>query len=65
MLEHLLSPLVRERRHLGLRSVYWYTWLSWPPGREVSFEYSGLRRLDGAGNVVSKPALFGFRRVAR
>ncbi len=61
----LMRLLVKERRNLGLTSVYWYTWLSWPIGRPVSFEYSGLRRLTGDGRVVSKPALAGFRGVAR
>ena len=64
VLEELLPRLVRERRRLGLSSVHWYTWMSWPLGREVSFDYSGLRRLDAGGAVVSKPALAGYRRVA-
>ena len=59
-----LDVLAAERRALGLAAVHWYTWLSWPLGREVSFAYSGLRRLTPEGAVVSKPALAGLRRVA-
>ena len=48
-----------------LAGVYWYTWLSPAIGGRDSFDYAGLRRLDGAGRPVSKPALVAFRLVAR
>jgi hypothetical protein len=60
----LLRRLVAKRRALRIDSVHWYTWMSWPIGLSSSFDYSGLRRLTNRG-PVSKPALAGFRRVAR
>ena len=48
-----------------MAGVYWYTWLSPAIGGRDSFDYAGLRRLDGAGRPVSKPALAAFRLVAR
>jgi hypothetical protein len=38
--------------------------MTWPVGLTNSFDYSGLRRLTNRG-PVSKPALTGFRRIAR
>jgi hypothetical protein len=48
-----------------IAAIYWYTWLSPAIGGRDSFDYAGLRRLDGAGHPVSKPALVAFRTVAR
>jgi hypothetical protein len=60
-----LSRLAAVRTRYRLAGVYWYTWLSPAPGAADSFSYSGLRRLDGSGRPVSKPALGAFRAVAR
>jgi hypothetical protein len=60
-----LSRLAAARTRYRLAGVYWYTWLSPAPGAADSFSYSGLRRLDGSGRPVSKPALGAFRAVAR
>ena len=57
--------LAARRRADHIVALYWYTWLSPAIGGRDSFEYAGLRRLDGAGHPVSKPALVAFRAVAR
>lgn len=57
----ILPALAKVRRAYRIDGVYWYTWLSPAPGSRDSFDYGGLRRLDGAGGVVDKPALFAFR----
>jgi polysaccharide biosynthesis protein PslG len=58
-----LRLLAANRRRLGLRRVYWYTWLTRETDPEYPFDYAGLRRLRTAG-VRSKPALRAYRRVA-
>ena len=55
----------RAAQGARIAAVYWYTWLSPAIGGRDSFDYAGLRRLDGAGRPVSKPALAAFRLVAR
>jgi hypothetical protein len=64
-LSQALAALAARRRADRLAGVYWYTWLSPAIGGRDSFDYAGLRRLDGAGTPVSKPALAAFRLVAR
>jgi hypothetical protein len=64
-LRSALTRLAADRARFRLLGVYWYTWLSPRIGRSDSFAYSGLRRLNGAGRPVSKPALAAFRSVAR
>jgi hypothetical protein len=56
--------LVAARRRLRIERVYWYTWLTPDGGSPNSFDWSGLRKLQG-GRAVDKPALRAFRRVAR
>ena len=60
----VMRGLVARRKRLGLTTVIWYSWLSYPPGDKYTWEYAGLRRLTNSG-PVSKPALSGFRSVAR
>jgi hypothetical protein len=55
--------LAANRRRLGLRRVYWYTWLTRETHPDYPFDYAGLRRLRTAG-VHSKPALGAYRRAA-
>ena len=64
-LREAVSAFVRERVRLRLAGFYWYTWLSPKPGSAASFDYAGLRRLSGDGDVVDKPALAAFRAVVR
>jgi len=64
-LSQALAALAARRPADHLAGVYWYTWLSPAIGGRDSFDYAGLRRLDGAGTPVSKPALAAFRLVAR
>ena len=59
-----LTALARNRRRLGIGTVYWYTWLSPPVGDDESFSYGGLRRV-AEGGPVSKPALAAFRKTVR
>ena len=58
-----LRLLAANRRRLGLRRVYWYTWLTRETDRVYPFDYAGLRRL-GETRVRSKPALRAYRRTA-
>jgi hypothetical protein len=60
-----LAALAARRVRDRIAGVYWYTWLSPAIGGPDSFDYAGLRRLDGAGAAVSKPALAAFRAEAR
>jgi polysaccharide biosynthesis protein PslG len=58
-----LRLLAANRRRLGLRRVYWYTWLTRETHPDYPFDYAGLRRLQPA-RVRSKPALGAYRRTA-
>jgi hypothetical protein len=60
-----LVGLERRRKPDRIVAIYWYTWLSPPLGGHDSFDYAGLRRMDGTGHPVSKPALRAFRAVVR
>jgi hypothetical protein len=61
----VVAALARQRRRLRIQAFYWYTWLSPRPGDAESFAYSGLRRLDGSGRPVAKPAQRAFRLAVR
>lgn len=63
-LDQTYSLLVRDRRRLGLLGVYWYTWMTGDVLHGNWSEYTGLRRLCWSGDVVSKPVLFTFERIA-
>ena len=58
-----LRLLAANRRRLGLRRVYWYTWLTRERDPEYPFDYAGLRRIH-TERVRSKPALGAYRRAA-
>jgi hypothetical protein len=58
-----LRLLAAARRRLGIRRVYWYTWLTRETSQSYPFDYAGLRRLESTG-VRSKPALRAYRRTA-
>jgi hypothetical protein len=58
-----LRLLAANRRRLGLRRVYWYTWLTGETHPSYPFDYAGLRRVEQTG-VRSKPALSAYRRTA-
>lgn len=64
MLREGVSLLARNRKTLGIAGFYWFTWLSPAPGSKQSFDYSGLRKMNGH-RPVSKPALKAYRKVAR
>ena len=58
-----IRGLAARRTRLGIKGVYWYTWLSPRPGSKSVFDYAGLRRLGRSG-PVDKPALRAMRQVA-
>lgn len=58
-----LRLLSANRRRLGLRRVYWYTWLTRETDPNYPFDYAGLRRIHET-RVRSKPALHAYRRTA-
>jgi len=57
-----LPALARVRGRLGIRRVYWATWLSVDTG-PYTFSYAGLNKVRN-GKVVAKPALAAFRSTA-
>jgi hypothetical protein len=59
-----LRLLARERRRLRLSTVYWHNWIGTDNGAGSIWPYSGLRRQESDGSIVSKPALKTFRRAA-
>jgi hypothetical protein len=62
-LTRALRLLAAHRRRLGIRKVYWYTWLTRETSQSYPFDYAGLRHLQ-ATRVRSKPALRAYRRTA-
>jgi hypothetical protein len=63
-LREALLAFARERTRLRLQQVFWYTWMTFDHDTAYPFDWSGLRRFDGA-RVHSKPALLALRAVAR
>ena len=63
LLTSALRLLAAHRRRLGIRRVYWYTWLTRETSPSYPFDYAGLRRLEPT-RVRSKPALRAYRRTA-
>ena len=63
-LAQVLLALARERFRLRIRQVFWYTWMSLDRDPLYSFDWAGVRRLDGL-RVTTKPAYYSLRRVAR
>ena len=59
-----LRLLSRDRRALGLESIWWYDWAEPDAGTSV-FDYSGLWRRRPDGRMVSKPAFGALRRTVR
>jgi hypothetical protein len=62
-LTRALRLLAAHRRRLGIRRVYWYTWLTRETSPSYPFDYAGLRGLNPSP-VRSKPALRAYRRTA-
>lgn len=59
-----LRALARQRERLRLSSVFWHNWIGREGTSESIWPYSGLRRQEPDGTVVSKPALRSFRAAA-
>jgi hypothetical protein len=61
----LFRRLADHRKRLGLRAVYWATWMSEDRSRTDAFDYTGLNRLLRSGAVRRKPAFYTYRDTAR
>jgi len=55
--------LAALRHRLGLRRVYWYSWLTADADPVYPFDYAGLRKLTPRG-PKSKPAYYAYREAA-
>jgi hypothetical protein len=66
-LEQLLPLLAKNRHKLGLKSFFYYTWLTTDQGGPRTwYFYSGLLRFDRSTHKISpKPAYWSFRRTVR
>ena len=63
-LETAYAELARQRRSLGLRRVFWFTWATrYGRGGSV-FNYPGLQQYRG-GDFTAKKALGAYQRAAR
>jgi hypothetical protein len=62
-LARVFPLLLRHRRTLGIRRIYWENWLSTDRDHRDPFNFSGLRMLRRDGTVREKPAFAAFRRV--
>ena len=63
LLAKTYRALIRERRRLGVKRAYWYTWAS-PEQGDSTFLYAGLLHQDGSV-FRPKPALRAYTRTAR
>ena len=63
-LRQALPLLAKYRKQLRLRAIFHNTWIGREQRGVFTFRFSGLRRFDLAGAVVSKPALAAFRSAA-
>ncbi len=63
LLRRTFSTLLRKRRALQLRGIFWYSWRDQPGGKStcVWCGHAGLRRKDGS----PKPAWKAFAKIAR
>jgi hypothetical protein len=59
-----LPLLARHRKRLRLTGVYYYTWVANDRPNNSIFNFAGLRHHLPSGEIVPKPALGTFRRVA-
>lgn len=55
----------RASGSLRLQRAYWYSWVTTDAGSRNAFDYAGLRKAEGDGRVVDKPALSAYRAVSR
>jgi hypothetical protein len=63
-LSQLLPLLVQNRRQLGLRGFYYYTWMTPDPPHAGPFYYAGLLHYEAAKHRIKpKPAYWAFRRT--
>jgi hypothetical protein len=59
-----LPALAAVQRRYRISQVFWFDWMSPPIGSPNAFDYSGLRRRERDGTIVSKPALAAFSTAA-
>ena len=55
----------KASKALRLQRAYWYCWVTTDAGSRNAFDYAGLRKAEGDGRVVDKPALSAYRAVSR
>ena len=65
LLREAFRALARERGKLGIRAVYWATWLTPDRSRSDAFDYTGLSALRRNGTVKRKRSYFSFMATAR
>jgi hypothetical protein len=63
-LSEVVRALLFRRTTDHLAGFWWYTWVSPKIGSTFSFDYGGLRRMDGTA-AVSKPALAAYAKAAK
>jgi hypothetical protein len=65
LLDAAFRTLAAQRSSLGIRNVFWATWLTKDRSRTDAFDYTGLSALRANGTVRRKPAYYAYRTVAR
>jgi hypothetical protein len=65
LLDAAFRALAVRRVKLGIRAVYWATWLSNDRSRTDAFDYTGLSALRANGTIRRKPAFYAYRATAR
>jgi hypothetical protein len=65
LLDAAFRALAARRVKLGIRRVYWATWLTRDRSRTDAFDYTGLSALRPNGRIRRKPAYFAYRATAR
>jgi hypothetical protein len=65
LLDAAYRAIAARRVKLGVRGVYWSSWLTRDRSRLDVFDYVGLSTLRPNGSVRHKPAFYAYRSVAR
>jgi polysaccharide biosynthesis protein PslG len=65
LLDAAYRAIAARRGKLGIRAVYWSSWLTRDRSRDDVFDYVGLSTLRRNGTVRHKPAFYAYKSVAR
>jgi hypothetical protein len=65
LLGEAFRTLASRRFQLGIRNVYWATWLTNDRSRVDAFDYTGLSAFRANGTIRRKPAFYAYRATAR